>query len=149
MTNSQKLRLLFLDFDGVVHPYGTEATPSHFCWLPELERLLAPFPDVQIVVHSTWRYDHHDRELRALLGSLGERFVGSAPRGPRQQAIESVLHANRGRVSSHLVLDDAPSEFANGKLNVVVLDGQVGISDLRAQAAVAAWLASTNTSLGA
>lgn len=140
------MRLLFLDFDGVLHPSEADPALPHFCWLPELERLLAPYPDVQIVVHSTWRYDHHDAELRALLGSLGPRFVGSAPRGPREQAIESVLQANRSRVTSYLVLDDAPKEFAEGALNVLFLDGRVGISDLDSQAALVQWLGPTRES---
>lgn len=137
------MRLLFLDFDGVLHPAQVDPAQPHFCWLPELERLLGEHLDVMVVVHSTWRYDHHDSELRTLLGGLGTRFVGSAPRGPRQQAIESVLQANKGKVSSYLVLDDAPGEFEDGALNVVFLDGSVGLSDLYAQAAVATWLSST------
>lgn len=135
------MRLIFLDFDGVLHPAEADPALPHFCWLPELERLLSAHTDVRIVVHSTWRYDHHDAELRALLGGLSERFVGSAPRGPRQQAIESVLQSNKGKVSNYLVLDDAPNEFEKGTLNVVLLDGRAGISDLDAQAAVAEWLA--------
>lgn len=102
--------------------------------------MLVTHPDVRIVVHSTWRYDHHDVELKALLGPLGARYVGSAPRGPRQQVIESVLQANRGRVKDYLVLDDAPGEFEVGALNAVFLDGRVGLSEVVAQAAVAAWL---------
>jgi hypothetical protein len=137
------MRLLFLDFDGVLHPADADPALAHFCWLPELERLLSSHTDVRIVVHSTWRYDHHDSELRALLAGLGARFVGSAPRGPRQQAIESVLQSNKGKVSNYLVLDDASNEFEEGTLNVVLLDGRAGISDLDAQAVVAEWLASS------
>lgn len=140
------MRILFLDFDGVLHPYTPHAEGAKFCWLPVLERLLATHKDVKIVVHSTWRYDHRDDELRELLGSLGERFVGSAPRGPREQAIQSVLQANKGRVDSHLVLDDAPEEFPDGSLNTTFLDGLFGISDARAQAALGAWLVSTAVS---
>lgn len=137
------MRLLFLDFDGVLHPSEADPALPHFCWLPELEQLLSLHTDVRIVVHSTWRYDHHDAELRELLAGLGERFVGSAQRGPRQQAIESVLQANKEEVSSYLVLDDAAREFEHGTLNVVLLDGRTGISDVNAQAAVAEWLASS------
>lgn len=79
-------RLLALDFDGVSHPVGAAedgAQPTHFCWLPHLPALLAPHPDVAVLVHSTWRYEYADGELRDLLGPVGESFVGTVPRGPR------------------------------------------------------------------
>ena len=135
------MRLLFLDFDGVVHPQDPESTGlQHFCWLPFLARLLEPHDDVRIVVHSTWRYDHTDNELRTLLGSLGPRFVGSAPRAPREQAIEMVLGANKGTVVSHLVLDDAGKEFSGSTVNLLLVEPHLGLSDVRVQAAISAWL---------
>lgn len=137
------MRLLFVDFDGVLHPANAETQAERFCWLPLLEELLATHKDVAVVVHSTWRYEYRDEELRALLGKVGELFAGGAPRGPREQAIESVLQANKGRVNSYLVLDDAPNEFTQGKLNTVFVDGLRGISDEAAQKAISDWLVST------
>jgi hypothetical protein len=99
-------------------------------------------PDVYIVVHSTWRYEYTEPELRQMLGSLGRRFVGCAPRAPRQQAIEMVLQSNRG-LRGHLVLDDDPREFCGSKLNVLLLDPQRGLSDEAAQSAIRNWLRST------
>lgn len=141
------MRLLFLDFDGVLHPSAQYRFIRHFIWLPKLEWLLERHPDVKVVVHSTWRYDHTDDELRALLGSLGSRFVGSAPRGPRAQAIESVLSANKGVVTSHLVLDDQAEDFVASNLTVLALDGRVGISDPTAQLPLVEWLISTAPSI--
>lgn len=48
-----------------------------------------------------------------------------------------MLQANPTRVASYLVLDDAPKEFVEKKLNVLFLDSHVGISDLYAHAALA------------
>ncbi len=137
------MRLLFLDFDGVLHPSEQYRLIRHFIWTPKLEWLLERHPDVKVVVHSTWRYDHTDDELRALLGPLGSRFVGSAPRGPRAQAIESVLSANKGVVTSHLVLDDQAEDFEESGLSVLVLNGRDGISDPAAQLPLVEWLIST------
>lgn len=137
------MRVLFLDFDGVLHPAKSELDAERFCWLPLLEALLATHKDIAVVVHSTWRYEYRDEELRELLGKVGELVVGSAPRGPREQAIESVLQANKGRLTSYLVLDDAPDEFTQGKLNALFVDGSVGVSDPTVQEAIAAWLASS------
>ena len=122
------MRLLFLDFDGVLHPLDPEAQGlPHFCWLPVLARLLEQQDDVRIVVHSTWRYDHTDNELRTLLGPLGPRFVGSAPRAPREQAIEMVLGANKESVVSHLALDDDAKEFSGSTVNLLLVEAHLGL----------------------
>lgn len=138
------MRVLFLEFDGVlcrVDPDSVAASP--FEWLPILADLLAPWPDVLIAVHSTWRYDHTPGELRELLGRLGSRFVGAVPRGPRTDAIRSFLHA-KPTIADILVLDVAKAEFPDDFPGGLVLcDPRLGISDARARAAVAAWLASS------
>lgn len=140
----QMMRLLFLDFDGVLHPLEAESTGfERFCWLPILTELLGRHADVRIVVHSTWRYAYTDAELRDLLGPLGPMFVGSAPRAPREQAVEMVLQSNK-QIQHHLVLDDDLREFSGTALNLLLLDPQHGLSDEKAQAALFAWLSSTS-----
>lgn len=114
-------------------------------WLPHLTKLLTVASDVHIVVHSTWRYQCTDDELRALLGELGDRFIGSAPRLPREQAIELVLQANKGRIAAHLVLDDDHSEFTAGRLNLVLCDPGLGLSAPRVQRNIADWLLLTGS----
>lgn len=142
------MRLLFLDFDGVLHSTRADLDNSYFCWLPILERLLFNFPDVMLVVHSTWRYEYTDDELRKFLGSLGDRFIGSAPRGPREQVIEMVLQANKGKATSHLVLDDAPEEFPEGRLNTLFLHELRGIGSALDYAPLVVWLVSTAPAKG-
>ena len=130
------MRLIFLDFDGVLHPLDAHLPEAErFCWLPVLDSLLADHPDVHLVVHSTWRYEYTDHELRELLGPLGKRFAGSAPRAPREQAIEMVLQANR-QIQHHLALDDDAQEFSGSAVNVLLLDSMRGISDESAQTAL-------------
>jgi hypothetical protein len=137
-------RLLFLDFDGVVHPQDDTNHPAGwFRWLPILANLLAPWPDVKIVVHSSWRYEYTDEELRKLLGPLSARFAGSAPRGPREQAIESVLEANKSLVTAHLVLDDEEREFTTRRVNLIIVDALEGLTQRRTQEKVQRWLEST------
>lgn len=137
------MRLIFLDFDGVLHPLDEDLPEAkRFCWLPLLENLLEEHTDVHIVIHSTWRYIYADDELRAFLGPLGKRFAGSAPRAPREQSIEMVLQANR-LVRYHLALDDAQKEFTGRAVNLLPLDSRRGISDESARTAIATWLRST------
>ena len=50
--------ILFLDFDGVLHPEGEDHIlngGADFCFLPRLEALLREFPWVKIVISSSWR----------------------------------------------------------------------------------------------
>lgn len=139
------MRILFIDFDGVLHPLdGFGRQVDFFCWVPHLHKLLERYEDVRIVVHSSWRYDHTDEELRGLLGPLGERFIGSVPRLRREHAIQTVLQANKMLLASYLVLDDDAREFSDGSLNVLLCDPKLGISDVRVQAPLAAWLVRTS-----
>jgi len=138
------LRIIFLDFDGVLHPLEAGHDKAGFlCWLPLLESLLVNAPDVRLLVHSTWRYMYSDAELATLLGPLSERFLGSTPKVARELAVEMVLQANKGRVRSHLVLDDDCREFTSGRLNVLFCDSKTGISALNIQAEIASWLRNT------
>lgn len=136
------MRVLFLDFDGVLTKVAAEDEPVVlFEWLPLLAALLDPWPDVRIVVHSTWRYDHTDDELRGLLGPLSARFVGMVPRGPRAEAIRWFLYSNPA-ITDYLVLDDSCAEFPqdfSGPL--VICDPLFGVSDARVREAIAGWLA--------
>jgi hypothetical protein len=136
------MRVIFLDFDGILHPAGgPSGTVLPFEWLPILTRLLAPWPDVNLAVHSTWRYLYKHDELRELLGSLGPRFIGAAPRGPRAESILWFLQLNPV-IDSYLVLDDAPAEFpADFPGNLVVCEPLLGISAPEVQARIEAWLA--------
>ena len=135
------MRLLFIDFDGVLHPVeNSNLQGGHFCWLPILVKMLEQYDDVRVVVHSSWRYEYTDQELRGLLGPLGAALIGSAPRLHRENAIESVLQSNKALLKSHLVLDDDAREFTSGKLNLVLCEPHLGLSDLKVQHAVESWL---------
>lgn len=135
------MRVLFLDFDGVLHPVTDDPSDDqYFMWLPHLVDALAEYADVSVVVHSTWRYLFDDRELRALLGALGNRFVGAAPRGPRYEAITWWLHLNE-KFDSYRILDDAPGEFPEpAPEQLIVCHSQRGVSDPVVLAQLRSWL---------
>ena len=61
--------IVFLDFDGVLHPEPSLAKDA-FCRLPLIEEILQDFPQVQIVVSSAWRLDWAT-EAEAVAGLLG------------------------------------------------------------------------------
>ena len=141
----KRIRIVSVDFDGVLHP--TEASDElvpvpHFGWLRHLERLLAPHPDVRILVHSTWRHRFDTEELRLLLGDrLGERVVAATPAGDdRWAAIQTWVKAQSASLDL-LILDDARGEFPETlPHNLVICDSSRGLSDPVAQEAIRQWL---------
>lgn len=140
-------RLITLDFDGVLHPGRRDLDHGlHFMWLGVLVDLLAPHPDVHLAIHSTWRYTHAPEELRELLGPLGARLRGIAPRGPREDSILWLMQL-LGDVGRYLVLDDAPREFSRVKPPTLVLcDPELGISASTTQVQIRTWLEAPWTS---
>ena len=56
--------ILFLDFDGVTHPDPC-SKEAFFCQLPLIEDVLRENKHVDVVISSSWRYDHRLTELQA------------------------------------------------------------------------------------
>ncbi|WP_122603930.1 HAD domain-containing protein [Pseudomonas viridiflava] len=79
--------ILFLDFDGVLHPddvYMTSKGPhllssgQLFMWAPILEKELALFPEVKIVLSTSWvRQLDFSRAKKRLPIGLQTRVLGS------------------------------------------------------------------------
>lgn len=135
------MRAVFLDFDGVLHPSGgPPGACLPFEWVDQLAALLAPYPDVRVVVHSSWRLQFGVDELRDFLGELGERPVDVVGMGGKAQAIAHYL-LSHPEVQGSLVLDDQPGEFpAEFACPVLACKPLLGISDPAVKAQFAAWL---------
>lgn len=72
--------VVFLDFDGVLHPEPCYEKDRLFCCLPRFENALLDFPFVDIVISSTWRETRTLPELRALFSpSFAGRIIGVTP----------------------------------------------------------------------
>ena len=88
--------ILFLDFDGVLHPVGS--TPAQcFTCLPLLEEFLRiEAPSWQVVISSSWReYCSSQQLLQIFSPDLHARIIGSTPaEGDRS------LHATWGAQAS-------------------------------------------------
>lgn len=137
---------LFVDFDGVLHPYGTEAldenfklmaNPTLFCWRPILEDLLAPHPEVRIIISSDWRRLFPDESLVTLLGpNLGQRFVGVVNRYNESRAAEILAEVAQLGLCRWLAIDDhrtVVEASRAGDEHFVVCDPDNGISALAVQ----------------
>ncbi len=144
--------VLFLDFDGVMHPYdpfviedalGVAEDVGHFCWLPLLVDALAAYPAVRIVVTSDWRHFCDDDRMRGFLGPLASRFAGStglAHGFTRLDYIRQVVHLQA--LQNWCALDDDSSviKAAPEDPRFVACDSATGISDPIVTAAVGQWL---------
>lgn len=118
------MALLFLDFDGVLHPQiDGEATPADllFCHLPRLERVLRDFPSIEIVISSTWRYHFTLEKIRARFApDIQPRIVDTTLlvaqldgylSAQREQEILDWLSAKGRMAESWIALDDAAWQF--------------------------------------
>ena len=71
--------ILFLDFDGVMHPDPCRKD-EFFCQLPLIENVLREHQQVEIVISSSWRYDHKLPELQAYFSSdMRARVINVTP----------------------------------------------------------------------
>lgn len=156
------MRVIFLDFDGVLHPLGlvlqegrtirgkAVARPtsiSLFCWLPLLARLLAAHDDVRLVVHSSWRSAHSEQQLRTFLGPLADRFVGATDDVLSKAPSIGAWLQDHPAVVSYCVLDDALQESDGAQLvgSLIRCDSGLGLSEATVQAQLRAWLEATSS----
>lgn len=135
------MRVLFLDFDGVLHPAGGSPGKSlPFEWTELLATLLKPFDDVQIVIHSSWREQFSAQELRDFLEPVANRLLGAVDAGPKGAAIERFL-CEHPEITDALVLDDQIHEFRPGfPATLLVCDPRTGLSSKDTQRRVRNWL---------
>ena len=80
-------RVLFLDFDGVLHPDAVylsrqgptlKADGTLFMWAPILINLLVDFPMISLVLSTSWvRHLGYKKTLAYLPGELQKRVIGA------------------------------------------------------------------------
>ncbi len=144
--------VVFLDFDGVLHPVGVPAldedfrlieNPTLFVWRPILEWLLAPFPMVGIIVSSDWRRLFDDATLIRLLGPLAARFVGVVECYGASRSEEILAEVKRRGLKEWVALDDHSSVIAaqarDGRF--IACDAATGMSAVDVQRTLSLWLA--------
>jgi hypothetical protein len=75
-------RVIFLDFDGVLHPEGC-AERDHFCFLPNFSEALKtadPFQSTPIVISSLWRHHCTLKQIRNYFpDNIAAQIVGVTP----------------------------------------------------------------------
>jgi hypothetical protein len=111
-------------------PDGSVFGEDLFRWVEPLLQLLHEMPDVQVVLHSSWRHSYKDvpKLLADLPPALAARVVGVTPVEvyERQESIE--VYVRRYRVESFVAIDDARYHFDEG-LPWLVLSEPGGLSN--------------------
>lgn len=119
--------IVFLDFDGVLHPEDTDSKNQLLCRLPLIEEVVREFSQTEIVISSAWRLRWQDPDDATLAlrqhfsEDIANRVIGvtphharldwkQAPDGlhlwKRQWEIETWLRANRPFGTNWIALDD-------------------------------------------
>lgn len=134
-------RIVFIDFDGVTHPAGGPAGQTlPFEWVPLLAEQLVAFPDVGVIVHSSWREQFSEDYLQDFLAPLGKQFAGAALAGRKDVAIEQYLLLHP-EVEAAIILDDEPDQIGPVTGAVILgCDPQRGISCPAARHRLREWL---------
>lgn len=117
-------KFLFLDFDGVLHPYSfsnigapmtlhwPDQTVSLFCWAPILERLLSQVDSegrVKIILSTTWGQRIGWRAAAKHLPlALQKRVVGGTYQYGLSRGAEIAMHAMDYKIADEdwLAVDD-------------------------------------------
>lgn len=161
--------VLYVDLDGVVqhasvlfHPArGAYMSPSEphrklFEWVPILLDILKPYPQVRLVLSSSWCVrPGYTRTVKKLPEELRLKFIGgtyhrrihgrdpwtkeSFMRSPRGAQV--LADANRRKPKHWLALDDDVEDWPKEALeNLLTVDGRFGLSDTKVQQQLSMWL---------
>jgi len=119
MAENQVSPVLFLDFDGVLHP-SDAPSGAMFCHLPAFEVVLRDHPSWDIVLSTDWRITQLLDDLKAPFSpDIAARIIGVTPdlslpfdaAGARQREIEHWMAMNRP--GAHwLAIDDRIEGFS-------------------------------------
>ena len=136
--------ILFLDFDGVLHPDPCR-DDQLFANSPLLASVLADFPEASVVLSTSWRtFLDLDRLVAPLDPELQRRVIGVTPRFseitpapglvPYRRQAECVqwLDDNGVRDAAWLALDDRASWFEPYCDNLIACDSLCGFDDAAA-----------------
>lgn len=159
---SSELIVLYVDLDGVVqHEYviwnkrhGIHMSPkvhprTLFEWSHHLEDALRPFPQVRLVLSSSWcRWPGFGKTMKYLPSSLRERFIGGTYHkrvhgsDPRMKASFEAMSRGaqvcadvlRRRPAQWLAIDDDTENWPEwARPRLIACDGNTGLSSVEVQ----------------
>ncbi len=140
-----KRKTLFLDFDGVLHPLGSDKSDNFKC-CSYLESSLADIP-CEIVISSNWRIKNSVEYMISILPeNIGKRVIGITQIIPpqkfkRYREISLFISANHLEKDNWIAVDDMFWEFPKSCTNLVICNPNQGLS-LKEKNKITNWLKS-------
>lgn len=151
-------KILYLDFDGVLHDEEVYFHPKRgiyiktvgrtlFEWMPILDELLAPHPEVRIVLSTSWvRVRSFQFAKRQLSRTLQEKIIGATfhkHHMPEEQfsylprGVQIANDVRRRSPSAWFAIDDEHLGWPEWcRDNLIQTNGAIGISDPTIQFAI-------------
>jgi hypothetical protein len=127
---------IFLDFDGVLRPDGSQPYVLDKRCLQVFEELMREHSDTRIVVTSSWRLAMSRSELTGQFSQdIRARIVGVTPEAEdaddasRHREILMYLKNNKATQASWIAIDDDPERYRPGCVNLILTDPKRGIDD--------------------
>jgi hypothetical protein len=153
--------ILFLDFDGVLHPGAAFHTKRGielrgegelFMWSPILQKLLSECPQIQIVLSTSWvRQLDFKRAKKRLPESVQDRVIGATYHSSMESGPDSIpwmertrwqqiaTYLSRNKVQDWIALDDDAAGWPDDQRHrLLYCDPQTGLAGLDYDATKAA-----------
>lgn len=134
--------LIFLDIDGVLHPQNPFEPLGElaFCHLPRFEKVVRDYPNIEVVISSTWRENRTLSQLRSLFANdIASRIIGTTPITPsigryqptlREREILNWLTTAKREAESWIALDDSAWQFAPPREHLLVCQTHIGFDEI-------------------
>jgi hypothetical protein len=135
--------ILFLDFDGVLHPQAVVQEEKLFCCRSHLWAVLEAVPTIEVVFSTTWRRNHRFEELVSLVTQgggehLANRFIGTTPDALRNEFSDTYrsreseclawLYGNGEPWREWIAVDDIAYWFSFPQPRLVLIDPATGLT---------------------
>jgi hypothetical protein len=147
VVHTSTIRVLFIDFDGVMHPELCHES-SYFIHRDNFEAVIREFPNIEIVISSTWRHNRSLPTLKALFSEdIATQVVDTTPMYAQLECVPETLvgyereaecrawlRQNGRDFQNWLALDDRAWNFRPFNRNAFLVDGRVGLNSAAAGA---------------
>lgn len=126
--------VLFLDFDGVLHPL--DRARGTFTLVPYFERVMRDYPDVDIVISSSWRESYSIEILQSMFSETFRiRIIDATPilnilgRHIRQKEITTWLRDAGREYEGWIAMDDSDWLFSPDCRNLILTNATIGFDE--------------------